>query len=142
MQRRRIGRAITAAIVVSVLVMIGAASPASAFTKKVDITLTSSAGCTYHIEGTIHYGPLTTTGFVGTVTVSGDGPGCNGIIVFNQDELGSRTTGRFTAELNTSDLRTLSRITWQGSDRTTADFLNADGSNRVICEAVRVAVVG
>jgi hypothetical protein len=139
MKRRRIGRAVAAAIVVTVLVMIGAAAPASALTKKVDLKLTSSIGCTYHVVGTLHYGPLTTTTFVGTVTVSGDGPGCNGIIVFNQDELGSRTAGRLTATLDTSDLRSLSRITWAGSDRTTAAFLDTDASNRVLCDAIRTA---
>jgi hypothetical protein len=141
MHSRRIGRAVATAMVVTLLVMIGTAAPASALTKKIDLKLTSSIGCTYHVVGTVHYGPLTTTTFVGTVTVSGDGPACNGIIVFNQDELGSRTAGRLTAALDTSDLRSLSRITWAGSDRTTAASLNTDASNRVLCDALR-AVAG
>jgi hypothetical protein len=142
MLSRRIGLGLAVAFVMSVLVMIGSAPPASALTSKVDITLTSSNGCKYHIKGTVHYGPWTTPGFVGTVTVSGDKPECNGIIPFDEGDLGSRTTGRLTVALNTTDLRNLSRITWSGSPLAAADFLNTDESNRAICEAVRAAVGG
>ena len=142
MQRTRTGRAIAVAIAVSALVMVASAAPASAMTKKIDVTLTSAAGCHYHIEGTISFGPLTTTGFVGTVTVTGDGPACNGIIVFDQNDLSSRTTGRLTAGLDTSDLRSLSKVRWQGSNRTATSFLNADMTNSVVCNAIRNAVNG
>jgi hypothetical protein len=142
MHRRRIGRAVVAAIAVSVLVMVAAAAPASALSAKVDVTLTATNGCRYHIEGTVFYGPFTAGGFVGTVTISGDGPECNGIITFDQNRQGSRTTERLTAILDTKDLRLLSRITWQGSNRAATTFLNADSSNSVICDAIRNAVNG
>lgn len=137
MQRRRTGRAIIAIVAVSILAMMATAVPASAIEvkKKVDITLTATNGCTYHVDGTTIWRLESGWTFVGTVTVSG-GPLCNGIIQFDP------ASQRLQASLDTADDRSVSRVSWKGSERAVAAALNADEANSVISGAITKALGG
>ena len=69
------------------------------------------------------------------MTVSG-GPQCGGIIQFDPN------SQRLQASLDTADDRSVSRVSWKGSERAVASALNTDEANAVISGAVTKALGG
>ena len=102
---------------------------------EVNITLHSENGCQYDIY--FYYTiPIQIGEFGGTVTVSGD-DGCpNGITAFDQNEL---ERAPLIPVLDTTDIRTLSKIVWRGSNHAMTTFLNSSTTNEALCNAIRLA---
>jgi len=114
--------------------------------KHIDITVTSTSGCTFHIVGDVGYTilPPRLTGFTGTVTISGPGSCPHGTYTINYTALkiqGSNYTPVSDEETSLSfdtdlicDMRT---AFWNAATDATTDALNDRDVNARLIEAIK-----
>ncbi|MGQ0575729.1 MAG: hypothetical protein ACT4RN_16220 [Pseudonocardia sp.] len=116
--------------------------------KKITMTITSTAGCTVKVDGTATWdGPTAIPprgvhnfGFTGTLTFGG-GTGCpSGTMEFRSARPGGAVGGReAVAVLDVPDPAGLRRITWRAPDRRMSALLNDPSASAALCARLRAA---
>ncbi len=102
--------------------------------KHVDVSITSTQGCTVHIVGEVDYSliPPGINGFEGTVTISG-GKGCpNGTLTFTFDE--RATNNQLSIHLDSNEIGKISSVNWIGINTDIISVLNDTNVNAELVE--------
>lgn len=114
---------------------------------KIHSTLTSSGGCTVTIDGDANADYdwkkkyWVVISFTGTITLGG-ASGCpSGTVTFKHDGLGSHpnTDRELIATVHGDEQRSVSKITWRGSDPRVTALLNDPVMNAALCEQLWAA---
>jgi hypothetical protein len=106
--------------------------------KHVDITLTSSKGCTVRIVGEVG---ISWTGafqsFTGTVTVSG-GAGCpNGSMTFALVVPNTPSGTDLTVKFNSKNAKSVKSAVWTGNNKNAIKLLSESKINEGLCAEIR-----
>jgi hypothetical protein len=105
-----------------------------AIKKKVNVTITSTNGCSVHIVGIVTFTifPPEITDFDGTVTISGAGHCPNVTLTFK------RTAGEdLQITPNSDDPCSVTDVTWSGSNNDVVNILNEQGVRNVVIQELQ-----
>lgn len=88
--------------------------------KKIDVTITSTGGCSVHIVGTVTYSllPPSIDGFSGTVTITGPSSCPNGTMNFD------KASTKLNMSFDSQDVKKVTKITWSGTETSYSSVLN------------------
>lgn len=116
--------------------------------KHIDITVTSSNGCTFHVAGTVNYTilPPRLNGFVGTLTIGGPSYCPHqtfniNYTAFNESNVSKPNETKWDDEVdlifNTDEICDLSTATWIAPDQSSSDAINNSGISEKLIEEIK-----
>ena len=113
--------------------------------KHIDITVTATNGCTFHVVGDLNYTlfPPRINGFQGTVTIGGGSHCPHGTFTINWAPSVNLCFSRHQADsdvslsFNTDVICEMTAVSWASSDQAVADALNNSELEQELIDAIK-----